>query len=762
MPVLRIELNRQVSEEAAKSAIAKTRKAIHDVKGDPESMISVSVLTSIAGAFGVSTSEPAANLQLTSFGLVPEVTSELTRRFSQILWEELDVSADRAYIIFTNVAEPHLTSWSGRTFAEIMLQQMGGREELQRRVRGRLVSNRLDPKTKGRIPLGGLHIELWELDPSSSPTQPSTDGSTARYLGNCQSAAEGYFEIYFKRLQQPADPPSILTLRVYDPDQLVVIKGRSAKRRFLIAQQPVSLSTSFPPQSDDGAFDLTVGMVKIEFYEYDRAWAFPYAVPGSIRIGFSSLQAGRYAESEKGSTEVGLILLGRLESSPDGLPVDDIQRALAPQSPTLLMEKDNPGSSRNDAFFAHRLLNCFVPPLFRIDQTCTNPDSSEDSRIFVLDYNWKNFQRRTDLSLLSFRVRFTNDRKRLRPVDISIGLNNEDDPLKFTRFLPKDGDNWLAAKRLVRAHHHNVIAQFQGHLAFTHFNLEQYAVAFMRSIRLNPLRNLLFPFVREVMAINEKGRSTLVGGQDITGQIEPMKPGSLQKWISDSIGRQDWKDWKPRQPICEGHDYAYAAHHYWSLLTDFVDNYFARFDWQIRTCWTEVLAFSNDLVSHSPAFVGVGMEEATSDPWYCMNEISERGRDGKPAIQSLTQVDSNPSDVDVDNLKQVCRYVIFHATFFHSWAHAFMMTDLGELKYSGMVRNGGLGTEEDESVLAEPLEAMYALGSTATLSSMNCGYMIQNEDGDASTELISAIQKQKDKFASWNFDISKLCARLNT
>jgi lipoxygenase/macrophage migration inhibitory factor (MIF) len=754
MPVLKIELNHAVEPSLARRAVDKARSAIHEIKGDPPSLISVSLLTDAMAAFGTSIDERSANMHLISFGLTAGITAALTRRLSTILWQELQVSPNRAYIIFQEVPSPHLTGWGGRTFAEMASLQAGGREDFPRRVRGRVVSGRPDPATGQLPPLGDLRLELWDPDPPSTENDLTRSPIVERYLGSSVTSPDGYFEIFFQRTTIPNAPPPVLTLRIYEPDQSVKSSGNPALRRFVAARQPVPLYIHFPPQSDEGSDDIAIGQIVLPFYEYDRSWPFPYVDDKTIRIGFGDLQSARYDAAETNSTSIGLRLLGQMNSSPAGLSVDDIQAAFPPNL-TIEMERKNAGSSRKDDFFAHRLLNCFVPPLFRVD--------ADDGSLFSLEYNWKKFQRRTDLTLLSFRARFRSDGAVLTPVDIAIGVNTEDDPAKFTTFTPADAAKWLFAKRLIRAHHHNVIAQFQGHLAFTHFNLEQYAIAFMRCIRQNPIRGLLFPFLREVMAINAKGRDTLVGGQDITGLIEPMQKTSLTAWITDSIGRQDWKGWKPRRPLCAAHNYAHCADVYWTILTSIVDDYFEKHLRGIEQRWGEILNFSNALVANSVPFVEQGLEEPTwSGNWYCMNEISERGRAGQKALHPVTLVVSHPENQDLDNLKQLCKYVIFHSTFFHSWTHAYMMTDLGELRYSGMVRNGGLGPESDDTLIAPPLHMMYALGSTATLSGMNCGYMVLNEEGDASALLIEKITAAKQQFAAWEFDISHLCSRLNT
>ncbi|MGV2336278.1 MAG UNVERIFIED_CONTAM: hypothetical protein LVR18_19955 [Planctomycetaceae bacterium] len=167
MPLLRIELTHETQPDIVRDTIEKARAIIHSVKGDPESMISVFVQSNVQGVFGHS-GKPAANVHLSSFNMTPAVTAALTRQLSDLLQSRFGIAPDSAYIFFWNVEQPHLTGWSGRTFAEIMLQQRGIREEFARRVRGRLLNTRSHPKTGQPVPLAGLRIELWNPRPNDT------------------------------------------------------------------------------------------------------------------------------------------------------------------------------------------------------------------------------------------------------------------------------------------------------------------------------------------------------------------------------------------------------------------------------------------------------------------------------------------------------------------------------------------------------------------------------------------------------------------
>jgi hypothetical protein len=201
---------------------------------------------------------------------------------------------------------------------------------------------------------------------------------------------------------------------------------------------------------------------------------------------------------------------------------------------------------------------------------------------------------------------------------------------------------------------------------------------------------------------------------------------------------------------------------YWQILVSVIDDFFASHNNEMDIGWDELVRFSSDLVEHSAPFAEKPMETPDdAGAWYSLSEISQRGRRGGAAISPVV-LGNAPDAQSIANLKQLCCYVIYYSTFVHSWTHDKMLLDLGELRYSGMVRNGGLGPEEDDRFIAPIRQATFALGSTHTLSSMNCGTMFRNDDGDVPAQLIARLKQQKAAFQTHGFDVERLCARLNT
>ena len=76
---------------------------------------------------------------------------------------------------------------------------------------------------------------------------------------------------------------------------------------------------------------------------------------------------------------------------------------------------------------------------------------------------------------------------------------------------PEDGEDWLAAKRLVRITG-AVSTELDEHFTYTHLNTEQFAIAAYRNLRLNPVANLLLPHLKEVALINHSADKAILQG----------------------------------------------------------------------------------------------------------------------------------------------------------------------------------------------------------------------------------------------------------
>ena len=114
MPFLKIQTNRPLAEQEAKSLASQASARVAELLDKPESYVMVSVETSTAMQFA-GTDEPLAYLELKSIGLPKTLTASLSRALCDLVAGETGIAANRIYIEFTD-APRHLWGWNGDTF----------------------------------------------------------------------------------------------------------------------------------------------------------------------------------------------------------------------------------------------------------------------------------------------------------------------------------------------------------------------------------------------------------------------------------------------------------------------------------------------------------------------------------------------------------------------------------------------------------------------------------------------------------------------
>jgi hypothetical protein len=158
-----------------------------------------------------------------------------------------------------------------------------------------------------------------------------------------------------------------------------------------------------------------------------------------------------------------------------------------PESMTVRMERQAPGSSRSDAFFGDRLLNGMFATVMDRD-----PEVPGDPRAFRLYFPWNAYEQDGLHCLPDVDVRLRLVEGQVLPVRIILGLREPGakapgSPVTRRIFTPGDGADWEAAKRIARVSA-TLDTELGNHLGQCHFNVEQYAIAAHRNLRRNPLR----------------------------------------------------------------------------------------------------------------------------------------------------------------------------------------------------------------------------------------------------------------------------------
>jgi hypothetical protein len=340
-------------------------------------------------------------------------------------------------------------------------------------------------------------------------------------------------------------------------------------------------------------------------------------------------------------------------------------------------------------------------------------------------------------------------------------------PLKEpVTYTPKDGEKWFQAKRIFRTNSF-FAAEMIEHYIKAHLQMEQYTIAAFRNLRKNPVRLILFPHVKSLVNINQRADEVLVSPTvGLVTTNGPLTPNSVVQICKERMASYDWKGWKPRQPLCEGHTFAKIANLYWQVLTEYIDSFFQKYQEEIVKEWAEIHRLSDDIVEHSVAYEP--LPEITGDyDWYDDNELDKpeiprATVNGKvKATRPITTVDQ-PRQTDIDNLKELCRFVIYHITLWHSWVNDQQADEGGEIFYNSLaLRGGSFGSEDDPAIAPNILESTNLIYMVNVLTAIKYGYILKNEDDDVPEELRTILSRYKQQFADLGYEIGNIRTLIN-
>jgi linolenate 9R-lipoxygenase len=97
-----------------------------------------------------------------------------------------------------------------------------------------------------------------------------------------------------------------------------------------------------------------------------------------------------------------------------------------------------------------------------------------------------------------------------------------------------------------------------------------------------------------------------------------------------------------------------AAQAMWELLEQYVAEFLAHNHDDIQANWTEIEQMSQDLLDHS-------------------------------ILNPKTQSEYGTLEIkDLQDLQQLCVYIIYHCTFFHSWVNNKQYEDGGDIEYASI------------------------------------------------------------------------------
>lgn len=472
--------------------------------------------------------------------------------------------------------------------------------------------------------------------------------------------------------------------------------------------------------------------------------------------------------------------LAQIKKDPGKINLQLIQ-ADYPENLTVCIENALPGHTRGDQWFGERMMN-------GMNRAYLMPDKNEHGYYWLKYFGVGHYESNEEYCFPDVAVKFYLKENGL-PTPTAIQLTGplnayNRDPWQTRVFTPEDGDNWMHAKRIARVNG-GLCTEVDEHFAGTHTNTEQYAIAAFRNLRLNPLASLLFPHLKEVVLVNHAADKILL--QDYIPKASALTRDGLLQRCKDTMGLLDWKGWTCPKPLSDAHTSAKAENLFWQLTEDYVRWFINNNLADIKKYWYELYCFSEDLVSHSvPVFLSEinwdsldekerkryeAMKEYLSGQFSFNFDSKRETRNGLlRTITPLTLSKEFPEQDEataIDDVVKACTYMIFVATYLHTWANEHQYEDIGEVLYNclglrfGEKESGVLAPETDFSIAPDLTRSTQMMWFSNFLSRTEYGFITKDEEKDINPYYSNLLLAHKEEFLSYGVNVEEIESRTN-
>ncbi len=470
----------------------------------------------------------------------------------------------------------------------------------------------------------------------------------------------------------------------------------------------------------------------------------------------------------------------QLKDAPGTLTMQKIQDDY-PENLTVCIEKKLPDYTRGDHWFGERMMNGMNRGCFVQDET--------ESDFYWMKYFGKGYYDGNDeYAFPDAAIKFKLKTDGLpEPIEIQLTgpLNAfNKDPWQQRTFKKVDGEFWKYAKRIARVNG-GLCTEVDEHFAGTHANTEQYAMATYRNLRFNPLSSLLYPHLKDVVLINHSADKILL--KEYIPRASALSNAGLLDRCKDIMGVLDWKTYKTVSPISEAHNSAKAENLFWDLTKEYVTWFIDQNFEDIKKYWYEVFCFSEDLVNHSvPVFLSeLDFEKLDERERKRMHEMKDyyaaqfsfdfnyprQKRKGVLKAVSPITLDKkfNPDKEKEtkEDLIKACTYMIFVATYLHTWANEHQYEDIGEVLYNslglrfGEKESGVLSPESDMDIAPDLVRSTQMMWFSNLLSRTEYGFITRNEEKDINPYYSDLLLSKKEEFLKYGVKIEDIESQTN-
>ncbi len=533
------------------------------------------------------------------------------------------------------------------------------------------------------------------------------------------------------------------------------------------------------PKKDLIGLEYSLNNIYLFFWEYRTDTALPRAVikdhDKDAPQYYSDAREDAVREQFIPIEIVKVKHLEQIANAPETISLKEIQ-ADYPENLTVCIEKHLPGYTRGDHWFGERMMNGMNRGRFV-------PDETERDHYWMKYFGKGYYDGNDEYAFPDAAMKFKLKQDGLpTPVEIHFtgplnAINK--DPWQQRVFTAADGENWLHAKRVARVNG-GLCTEVDEHFAGTHTNVEQYAMAAYRNLRFNPLSELLFPHLKDVVLINHTADRILL--HDYIPSASALSTKGLLDRCKDIMGVLDWKGYEVAEPLSEAHTSAKAEKLFWDVTEEYVSWFIKNNLEGIKKYWYEIYCFSEDLLNHSvPVFLSEVDEDSLSHrekerneamkEYYAaqfsfdFNKPREKRKGILRTVSPITLHKKFPTELEAEVMKdlvKVCTYIIFVASYLHTWANEHQYEDIGEVLYNslglrfGEKESGVIAPETDLSISPDLTRSTQMMWFSNLLSRTEYGFITRDEEKDVNPYYSKLLLSKKDEFLKLGVIVSDI------
>eukprot|EP01061_Rhynchopus_euleeides_P020683 TRINITY_DN335_c0_g1_i2.p1 TRINITY_DN335_c0_g1~~TRINITY_DN335_c0_g1_i2.p1 ORF type:complete len:666 (+),score=327.23 TRINITY_DN335_c0_g1_i2:200-1999(+) len=436
--------------------------------------------------------------------------------------------------------------------------------------------------------------------------------------------------------------------------------------------------------------------------------------------------------------------------------VDDLQHMVHPNL-TQKLRKEGVTLPESEEYHGELALNGFNPRLLK---------ACDDGKTFYIDFEFGSLAVDGEHYAADTTAFFEKAGASLTLTKIHLRKRTlEGVPSPEVEVHTPDSEVWEGVKRIWRCNYF-FFGQAISHLTETHLNVEQYILAVMRNVRLNPVFNLLTPHLHGTSMVNKSADSLLTSTNGLVVRQAPVTPDAMTEAVRTHYGTLNWHDWKPREAVCDGHQFAKQQKLYWEVLTEYVNFFFEEHAADIEAQWQEIKLMSDELVANAVPFV-----DTSCEPWQDLNEVNKRTSPHpvvggtKMALSPVTSDDelsaANKQE-NLDSLKQFCKYIIFQATLRHKHVNDAQYDLGGDPHYATLGLTADLTDPKVDPSTAVDDNTFHDIRTvTYALSNHHYGYIMADEDKNMHPKLKELLEARRAAFNNCGLDIDTIRSCIN-